>query len=34
MLLIFDLGFLNDAHYDDLTRRAVSFITRAAETMA
>ena len=32
MLLLFDLGFLNDAHYDDLTRRAVSFITRAART--
>ena len=32
MLLIFDLGFRNYAHYDDLTRRAVSFITRAART--
>ncbi len=34
MLLIFDLGFLNYAHFDDLTRREVSFLTRAAENMA
>lgn len=33
-LLIFDLGFLNYAHYDDLTRRGIHFITRAAENMA
>ncbi len=34
MLLIFDLGFLNYAHYDDLTAREVCFLTRAAENMA
>ena len=34
MLLIFDLGFLNYAHFDDLTRREVSFLTRAAGNMA
>ena len=33
-LLIFDLGFLNYAHYDDLTTRGISFLTRAAENMA
>ncbi len=33
-LLIFDLGFLNYAHYDDLTAREVCFLTRAAENMA
>jgi hypothetical protein len=34
VLLIFDLGFLNYPHYDDLTAKKLSFITRAAETMA
>jgi hypothetical protein len=33
-LLIFDLGFLNYAHYDDLTTRGIHFLTRAAEKMA
>ena len=34
VLLIFDLGFLNYPHYDDLTTKKLSFITRAAENMA
>ena len=34
VLLIFDLGFLNYPHYDDLTAKKLSFITRAAENMA
>ncbi len=34
VLLIFDLGFLNYAHYDDLTAHEVSFLTRAADKMA
>ena len=34
VLLIFDLGFLNYAHYDELTAKQISFITRAAERMA
>jgi hypothetical protein len=34
VLLIFDLGFLNYVHYDDLCERHISFITRAAENMA
>jgi Transposase DDE domain len=34
MLVIFDLGFLNYAHYDDLTAHEGSFITRAADNMA
>ena len=34
MLLILDLGFLNYAHFDDLTAREVFFLTRAAENMA
>jgi hypothetical protein len=29
-LLLFDLGFLNYAHFDDLTTRGISYITRAA----
>jgi Transposase DDE domain len=33
-LLIFDLGFLNYAPYDDLTARGIHFLTRAAENMA
>ena len=33
-LLIFDLGFLNYAHYDALTARGIHFLTRAAENMA
>ncbi len=34
VLLIFDLGFLNYAHYDDLTVREVNFLTRATTNMA
>src|SRR5918912_1130952 len=34
VLLIFDLGFLNYAHYAELTAKQISFITRAAERMA
>ncbi len=34
VLLIFDLGFLNYPHYDELCVRQISFITRAAENMA
>ena len=34
VLLIFDLGFVNYAHYDDLTAKKLSFITRVAERMA
>jgi hypothetical protein len=34
VLLIFDLGFLNYPHYDDLSAKKISFITRAAENMA
>ena len=33
-LLLFDLGFLNYAHFDDLTDRGVWFLTRAASTAA
>lgn len=33
-LLLFDLGFLNYAHFDDLTDRGVGFLTRAAGTAA
>ncbi len=33
VLLIFDLGFLNYPHYDDLSAKKISFITRAAENM-
>lgn len=34
MLLLFDLGFLNYAHFDDLTERGVWFLTRAAGNAA
>ncbi len=34
VLLIFDLGFLNYPHYDELCERKLFFITRAAENMA
>jgi hypothetical protein len=34
MLLLFDLGFFNYPHFDDLTGRHVSFITRATKNMA
>ena len=33
-LLLFDLGFLNYAHFDQLTEREVWFLTRAATTAA
>jgi hypothetical protein len=33
-LLLFDLGFLSSAHFDDLTDRGVWFLTRAATTAA
>jgi hypothetical protein len=33
-LLLFDLGFLNYAHFDQLTERGVWFLTRAASTAA
>jgi Transposase DDE domain len=34
VLLIFDQGFLNYPHYDDLSAKKIFFITRAAENMA
>ena len=34
LLLLFDLGFFNYPHFDDLTDRQVSFVTRATKNMA